>query len=137
MQLSDTPNTACTQLRNHRGIKSPRRNVRSIEGAEIGPPPDFPASATLDSATPPRSDRRGHHRGFRYRRGSRCDGLSHHRGFRDWMADDSGSSYTCSSEWHLSGSFGRKLFIGLDGGDDRLNRNPSVGDQLSTRTPGR
>ena len=33
-------------------------------------------------------------------------------------------------------SFGRKRFIGLDGGDDRLNRDPSVGDQLAARTPG-
>src|SRR6476620_426876 len=33
----------------------------------------------------------------------------------------------------ISVSFGRRRFIGLDGGDDRLNGNPSVGDQLSTR----
>src|SRR5213595_464966 len=34
----------------------------------------------------------------------------------------------------ISFSFARGCFIGLDGGDDRLNRNPSVGDQLATRT---
>src|SRR6476620_148485 len=34
----------------------------------------------------------------------------------------------------ISVSFGRSCFIGLDGGDDRLNRNPSVRDQLTTRT---
>src|SRR4051812_44530290 len=32
----------------------------------------------------------------------------------------------------ISFSFGRGCFIGLDGGDDRLNGNPSVGDQLAT-----
>src|SRR6185369_14193061 len=35
----------------------------------------------------------------------------------------------------MSVSFGRRCFIGLDRGDDRLNRNPSVGDQLAARTP--
>src|SRR5881275_2175229 len=34
----------------------------------------------------------------------------------------------------ISCSFGRGCFIGLDRGDDRLNGNPSVGDQLATRT---
>src|SRR4051812_6402670 len=34
-------------------------------------------------------------------------------------------------------SYGRKCVIGLDRGDDRLNRNPSVGDQLAARAPGR
>src|SRR5216117_3032666 len=34
----------------------------------------------------------------------------------------------------ISVSFARRCFIGLDGGDDRLNGNPSVGDQLATRT---
>src|SRR5215218_9045950 len=34
----------------------------------------------------------------------------------------------------ISVSFGRRGFIGLDGGDDRLNRNPSVRDQLTART---
>src|SRR3954452_4035130 len=33
----------------------------------------------------------------------------------------------------ISFSFGRGCFIGLDGGDDRLNWNPSVGDQLAAR----
>src|SRR4051812_15304310 len=33
----------------------------------------------------------------------------------------------------ISVSFGRRCFIGLDGGDDRLNGNPSVRDQLTTR----
>src|SRR6476659_4120874 len=37
----------------------------------------------------------------------------------------------------ISVSFGRRCFIGIDGGDDRLNRNPSVGDQLATRAPRR
>src|SRR5436305_10020697 len=37
----------------------------------------------------------------------------------------------------ISFSFGRGCFIGLDGGDDRLSGNPSVGDQLATRTPRR
>ena len=31
----------------------------------------------------------------------------------------------------ISVSFGRKRFIGLDGGDDRLNRDSSVGDELA------
>src|SRR5437773_7665849 len=34
----------------------------------------------------------------------------------------------------ISCSFGCGCLIGLDGGDDRLNGNPSVGDQLATRT---
>src|SRR6476619_5733027 len=34
----------------------------------------------------------------------------------------------------ISVSFGRFCIIGLDGGDDRLNGNPSVRDQLTTRT---
>src|SRR3954465_7488042 len=34
----------------------------------------------------------------------------------------------------ISFSFGRGCFIGLDGGDDRLNGDASVGDQLATRT---
>src|SRR4051812_1332088 len=33
----------------------------------------------------------------------------------------------------ISVSCGCGRFIGLDGGDDRLNRDPSVGDQLTTR----
>src|SRR6187549_4126555 len=33
----------------------------------------------------------------------------------------------------ISVSFARRCFIGLDGGDDRLNRNPSVRDQLTAR----
>src|SRR6185436_12905330 len=37
----------------------------------------------------------------------------------------------------ISVSFVRSCFIGLDGGDDRLNGNPSVGYQLSTRAPRR
>src|SRR3954466_1835203 len=37
----------------------------------------------------------------------------------------------------ISVSFARSCFIGLDGGDDRLNGNPSVRDQLTTRTPRR
>src|SRR3954453_9449251 len=37
----------------------------------------------------------------------------------------------------ISLSFGRGCFIGLDGGDDRLNGNPSVRDQLATRAPRR
>src|SRR4029450_11844193 len=35
----------------------------------------------------------------------------------------------------ISVSFGRRYLIGLDGGDDRLNGNPSVRDQLTSRTP--
>src|SRR2546428_3675633 len=35
----------------------------------------------------------------------------------------------------MSGSLGRWCLIGLDGGDDCLNRDPSVGDQLATRPP--
>src|SRR5205809_3337912 len=34
----------------------------------------------------------------------------------------------------ISVSFARSCFIGLDRGDDRLNGNPSVRDQLTTRT---
>src|SRR6188472_2642434 len=34
----------------------------------------------------------------------------------------------------ISVSFRRSCFIGLDGGDDRLNGDPSVRDQLTTRT---
>src|SRR6476469_11188580 len=37
----------------------------------------------------------------------------------------------------ISVSFGRRRFIGLDRGDDRLNGNPSVGDQLATGAPSR
>src|SRR3954452_3776120 len=35
----------------------------------------------------------------------------------------------------MSVSFGRGVFIGLDRGDDRLDGDPSVGDELSTRAP--
>src|SRR3954471_6311025 len=35
----------------------------------------------------------------------------------------------------MSVSLGCRCFIGLDRCDDRLNRNPSVGDQLAARTP--
>src|SRR5215218_1005273 len=34
----------------------------------------------------------------------------------------------------ISVSFGRRCFIGLDRGDDRLDRNAPVRDQLATRT---
>src|SRR3982750_1539498 len=37
----------------------------------------------------------------------------------------------------MSISLGRRCFVGFDRGDDRLNRNSSVGDQLATRTPRR
>src|SRR5580765_5039748 len=37
----------------------------------------------------------------------------------------------------ISDSFRRECFVGLDRGDDRLNRNASVGNQLTTRTPRR
>src|SRR5215207_8339404 len=37
----------------------------------------------------------------------------------------------------ISGSYCRGCCIGLDRGDDRLNGNPSVGDQLAARSPGR
>src|SRR4029077_13198014 len=37
----------------------------------------------------------------------------------------------------ISVSFSRSCFIGLDGGDDRLNGNPPVGDQLATRASSR
>jgi hypothetical protein len=35
----------------------------------------------------------------------------------------------------MSVSFGRRCFVGLDGGDDRLNRYPSGGDQLAAGVP--
>src|SRR3954447_23946760 len=35
----------------------------------------------------------------------------------------------------ISGSYGRRCFVGLDRGDDGLDRNSSVGDQLASRTP--
>src|SRR6185295_6211386 len=35
----------------------------------------------------------------------------------------------------ISASFVLVGFIGFDRGDDRLNRNPPVGDQLATRAP--
>src|SRR5438270_12691922 len=37
----------------------------------------------------------------------------------------------------ISDSYARRCVIGLDRGDDRLNRNPSVGDQLAARAPRR
>src|SRR5947209_19280818 len=37
----------------------------------------------------------------------------------------------------MSVSFGGRCFVGLDRGDDRLNRNPTVGDQLPAGTPRR
>src|SRR5687767_1345500 len=37
----------------------------------------------------------------------------------------------------ISVSFARRCLIGLDRGDDRLNRNPSIRDQLTARTPRR
>src|SRR3954465_14173109 len=37
----------------------------------------------------------------------------------------------------ISVSYARECVIGLDGGDDRLNRNPSGGDQLAARAPRR
>src|SRR6059058_5458585 len=35
----------------------------------------------------------------------------------------------------MSVSFGVRCCVGLDRGDDRLDRNPSVGDQLAARAP--
>src|SRR3954451_18348717 len=35
----------------------------------------------------------------------------------------------------ISVSYARECVIGLDGGDDRLNRDPSGGDQLAARVP--
>src|SRR6476659_9132148 len=35
----------------------------------------------------------------------------------------------------ISGSLGSRGFVGLDRCDDRLNRNPSVGDELAAGTP--
>src|SRR3954449_8477714 len=35
----------------------------------------------------------------------------------------------------ISVSFGRRCFIGLDGGDDRLDGNPAVGDELTSGAP--
>src|SRR5436309_2429990 len=35
----------------------------------------------------------------------------------------------------ISVSFRRKCFVGLDRGDDRLNGDTAVGDQLATRPP--
>src|SRR5882757_2682531 len=35
----------------------------------------------------------------------------------------------------ISNSFGSEFAIGLDGGDDRLDRDPSVRDELAARTP--
>src|SRR4051794_24282025 len=35
----------------------------------------------------------------------------------------------------MSGSYYLDCFIGLDGGDDRLDGDPSVGDQLAARAP--
>src|SRR3954467_14694667 len=37
----------------------------------------------------------------------------------------------------ISDSYAGRCVIGLDRGDDRLNRNPSVGDQLAARAPRR
>lgn len=37
----------------------------------------------------------------------------------------------------ISVSYGRESFVSLDRSDDRLNRNPSVGDQLAPRAPRR
>src|SRR6185503_13062895 len=37
----------------------------------------------------------------------------------------------------ISVSYARQCVVSLDGGDDRLNRNPSVGDQLPARAPRR
>src|SRR3954452_13460260 len=37
----------------------------------------------------------------------------------------------------ISVSYARECVIGLDGGDDRLNGNPSGGDQLAARAPRR
>src|SRR4249919_2141486 len=58
----------------------------------------------LDSPTahPARGDGRGHHRGFRNRRGAGCDSLGHYGGFRHRVADDANSSDACWSEWHFS-----------------------------------
>ena len=35
----------------------------------------------------------------------------------------------------ISVSYRRSRLVGFDGSDDRLDRNPSVGDQLASRTP--
>jgi len=35
----------------------------------------------------------------------------------------------------ISSSLGRRCFVSLDGGDDRLDRNPSGGDELAAGAP--
>jgi hypothetical protein len=93
--------------------------------------------ALYSTATHPGCDGRGHHGGLRDRRGTGCDGGGHHGGFRDWRADDTDSANTRWSEWHLSVSYGCSCLVGLDRGDDRLDGNPPVGDQLAARMPHR
>ena len=107
------------------GANPKRRRLEASDAPRL----DSPA------ATPPGCDGGGHYRGSRNRRAARCDGRSHYGGSRNRRPDDTDSSSACCSEGHPSVSFGCRRFIGLDGGDDRLNRNSSVGDQLATRAP--
>ena len=70
---------------------------------------------------------------LRHGRGPRRDGLRHDRRLGYGVADDSDASSTSWSEWHRSDSFGLECLIGLDRGDDCLDRDAAVGDQLAAR----
>jgi len=92
-----SPSTPVHKLR-----RAARSRVRAASSAAprlpVGPWPGCSGAATLDSpATPPGCDCSGYHRGFRHGRGTGSDGLGHDRGFRYRMADDTDSSYACSS----------------------------------------
>ena len=91
-------------------------------------------SATLDpSAATPGGDGRGNDGGLRHGRGAGGDGLRDDGGLRDRVADDSDSVLTRPGLRGMSGSFGCECFVGLDRGDDRLDRDAAVGDQLAAR----
>ena len=78
-------------------IRRSHLSGRSAEGADRSDPL-WSGTASLDSpATTTGCDGCGHHSGFRHGRGAGCDGLGHDRGFRYRMADDTDSSYACSS----------------------------------------
>jgi hypothetical protein len=79
---------------NHRIVDHTSR----IDGDKLHPCTS--AWPRLDSPATPRCDGRGHDRSLRNRRAARCHRFGHDGGFRNWCADDTDSSNTCSPDWH-------------------------------------
>jgi hypothetical protein len=76
--------------------------TRTHSCQQLGPVRSIPGGSGLDSpATPAGCDGCGHYCGFRDRRRARFDCRGDHRDLRYRCADDSNSSYACSSDGHV------------------------------------